>query len=62
MEGLQKSLQKNSKNISIQEDTENINTIKISKDLLQNLRNIIEVSNERITWKMEELLPCWISY
>ena len=57
MEGLQKGLQKNSKNISIQEDTENINTIKISKDFLQNLRNIIEVSNERITWKIEELLP-----
>ena len=57
MEGLHKGLQKNSKNISIQEDTENINTIKISKDFLQNLRNIIEVSNERITWKIEELLP-----
>ena len=31
--------------------------IEISKKLLQNIRNLIEVTNDRIKWKMEELLP-----
>ena len=34
-----------------------IETIEISKELLQNIRNLIEVTNERINWKIEELLP-----
>ena len=31
--------------------------IEISKELLQNIRNLIEVTNDRIKWKTEELLP-----
>ena len=31
--------------------------IEISKELLQNIRNLIEVINDRIKWKTEELLP-----
>ena len=34
-----------------------IETIEISKELLQNIRNLIEVTNERINWKISELLP-----
>ena len=32
-------------------------TVEISVELLQNMRNIIEVANARIHWKTEELLP-----
>lgn len=32
-------------------------TVKVSVELLQNLRNILEVTNSRIRWKTEELLP-----
>ena len=32
-------------------------TVEISVELLQNMRNIIEVTNARIQWKTEELLP-----
>ena len=32
-------------------------TVEISVELLQNMRNIIEVVNARIQWKTEELLP-----
>lgn len=31
--------------------------IEISKELLQNIRNLIEVTNDRIKWKTEELFP-----
>ena len=34
-----------------------IPTVEISVELLQNMRNIIEVTNARIQWKTEELLP-----
>ena len=34
--------------------------IEISKELLQNIRNLIEVTNDRIKWKTEELLPVGI--
>ena len=34
-----------------------IPTVEISVELLQNMRNIIEVANARIHWKTEELLP-----
>ena len=34
--------------------------IEISKELLQNIRNLIEITNERIQWKTEELLPVGI--
>ena len=32
-------------------------TVEISVELLQSMRNIIEVVNARIQWKTEELLP-----
>lgn len=35
----------------------NQTTIEVSIELLQNLRNILEVTNARIRWKTEELLP-----
>ena len=34
--------------------------IEISKELLQNIRNLIEITNDRIKWKTEELLPVGI--
>ena len=34
-----------------------VKNIEISVKLLQDIRNIIEVSNDRIKWKIEELLP-----
>ncbi len=39
-------------------ETESKNeTIEISKELLQNIRNLIEITNDRINWKISELLP-----
>jgi hypothetical protein len=32
-------------------------TVEIDLNLLQDLRNVIEVANERIHWKTNELLP-----
>ena len=32
-------------------------TVEISKELLQNIRNLIDVVNARVHWKTEELLP-----
>lgn len=32
-------------------------TVEISKELLQNIRNLIDVANARVHWKTEELLP-----
>ena len=34
--------------------------IEVSLELLINLRNLIEITNERITWKTNELLPVGI--
>lgn len=31
--------------------------VEISLELLKNIRNLIEVTNSRIQWKTEELLP-----
>jgi hypothetical protein len=42
---------------SIKEETK---TIEISLELLKNIRNLIEVTNNRISWKIEELLPVGI--
>ena len=39
------------------QETKDVKMIKISLDLLINLRNLLEISNERIKWKLEELLP-----
>ena len=35
----------------------NVHKVEVSLELIQNLRNIIEVANGRIKWKTEELLP-----
>ena len=43
-------------NITITENIES-KKIEISEELLQNIRNIIEVANDRIKWKIDELLP-----
>ncbi len=34
-----------------------ITTIPIDIELLKNIRNLLEVANSRINWKIEELLP-----
>jgi len=34
-----------------------VDKVEVSLELMQNLRNIIEVANGRIQWKTEELLP-----
>lgn len=39
---------------SIKEESK---TVEIPIELLQNIRNLIEVTNDRIKWKIEELLP-----
>ena len=39
------------------QETEDVKMIEVSLDLLKNLRNLLEISNERIKWKLEELLP-----
>tara|TARA_Y100000592_G_scaffold95507_1_gene162174 strand:+ start:396 stop:578 length:183 start_codon:yes stop_codon:yes gene_type:complete len=39
------------------EETKNI---EISKELLKSIRNLIEITNDRIKWKTEELLPVGI--
>jgi hypothetical protein len=42
---------------SIEEESK---TIEIPEELLKNIRNLIEITNNRITWKIEELLPVGI--
>ena len=39
------------------EGTNDVGMVEISLDLLNSLRNLLEVSNERMKWKLEELLP-----
>ena len=34
-----------------------IDTVEVPRDLMINLKNIIEVVNDRINWKISELLP-----
>jgi len=34
-----------------------IDTVEVPRDLMINLKNIIEVVNDRINWKTSELLP-----
>ena len=35
-------------------------TVEVSIDIIKNIRNLIEVVNDRIKWKSEELLPIGI--
>ena len=42
-------------------DNNNINNnVEISIDFIKNVRNLIEVVNDRMKWKTEELLPVGI--
>tara|TARA_B100000745_G_C19836692_1_gene277182 strand:+ start:179 stop:364 length:186 start_codon:yes stop_codon:yes gene_type:complete len=41
---------------SIKENVEGVK-VEVSLELIKSLRNVIEVANGRITWKLEELLP-----
>ena len=43
------------------QETEDVKMVEISLDLLKSLRNLLEVSNERMKWKLEELLPVGIT-
>lgn len=36
------------------------NNVEVSIDLIKNIRNLIEVVNDRMKWKTEELLPVGI--
>ena len=38
-------------------ETENIKKVEVNEELLRNIRNILEVTNDRVKWKIEELLP-----
>ena len=40
-----------------QKEQNKVKNVEVSLELIQNLRNIIEVANGRIQWKTEELLP-----
>ena len=42
---------------SIKEENKQVKKVEISLELIQSLRNVIEVANGRINWKLEELLP-----
>ena len=44
---------------SIKENVEGVK-VEVSLELIKSLRNVIEVANERIKWKIEELLPVGI--
>ena len=39
------------------QETKDATMVEVSFDLLKSLRNLLEVSNERMKWKLEELLP-----
>lgn len=41
----------------MESNSEKKETVEISKELLQNIRNLIDVANTRVHWKTEELLP-----
>ena len=43
------------------QETKDVKMVEVSLDLLKNIRNLLEVSNERMKWKLEELLPVGIT-
>jgi uncharacterized protein YehS (DUF1456 family) len=43
------------------QETKDVKMVEVSLDLLKSLRNLLEVSNERMKWKLEELLPVGIT-
>ncbi len=50
-------MEKISENVT---DTKEVKRIEVPVEFLQSVRNLIEVTNERIKWKTEELLPVGI--
>ena len=42
---------------SIKEKVEEVKKVEVSLELIQSLRNVIEVASGRINWKTDELLP-----
>tara|TARA_B100002019_G_scaffold215743_1_gene188341 strand:+ start:4460 stop:6016 length:1557 start_codon:yes stop_codon:yes gene_type:complete len=52
-----KNIFNNSKMETVKEESKNI---EIPLELLKNIRNLIEVTNTRVNWKVEELLPVGI--
>ena len=47
--------------MEVEKDTKDIQMIEVPFELLQNIRKLFEVTNERITRKLEELLPVGIT-
>ena len=45
---------------SIKEENKQGKTVEVPLELIQSVRNVIEVANERIKWKTDELLPVGI--
>ena len=43
------------------QETKDVKMVEVSLDLLKSLRNLLEVTNERMKWKLEELLPVGIT-
>ena len=43
------------------QETEDVKMIEVSLDLLKSLRNLLAVANDRMKWKIEELLPVGIT-
>ena len=39
------------------EGTKDVGMVEISLELLKSIRNLLEVANDRMKWKIEELLP-----
>ena len=48
---------KNTKSDVLESNASVVPTVAIPLELLKNIRNLIEVTNSRIKWKTEELLP-----
>ena len=45
---------------NIKEETNAGKKVEVPLELIQSIRNVIEVANERIKWKTDELLPVGI--
>ena len=43
------------------EGTKDVGMVEVSLDLLKSIRNLLEVANDRMKWKIEELLPVGIT-
>jgi hypothetical protein len=50
----------NNNNNNNNKDNNNKDNIEVSIDFIKNVRNLIEVVNDRMKWKTEELLPVGI--